>query len=106
MDPGEDEWITAWRETEEEAGLRKDDLKVCDGFRRVLEYKARGKKKTVEYWLAESILKSTNVKLSAEHCEYEWCPLERVSQLCERFPDQLKMIKEAQKFLDGKHGKD
>lgn len=29
VDPGESDWVTALRETKEEAGLSEDDLEVC-----------------------------------------------------------------------------
>lgn len=63
---------TAVRETVEESGLKKEDLKVFDDVSKVLNYEVRGKPKKVTYWLAELINSQAEVKLSNEHQDFKW----------------------------------
>jgi bis(5'-nucleosidyl)-tetraphosphatase len=76
-EPGESDLDTARRETEEETGLRREDLDVEDGFRRELRYEAerRGRRfdKTVVYFLAEARGEG-EVRLSPEHSAFAWLP--------------------------------
>ena len=85
VDPGEDEWTAALRETEEEAGIKKDQLVIHEDCHETMSYNVitssvfifplqvakRGEPshmvpKTVKYWLAG--LKDKNeVLLSHEH---------------------------------------
>lgn len=73
---GEDDLATALRETEEETGLTDITPEPC--FRRELAYPATRKgrvyEKTVVYLLAH--LRSGRVRLSPEHSEFRWLPLE------------------------------
>ncbi|XP_017781126.1 PREDICTED: bis(5'-nucleosyl)-tetraphosphatase [asymmetrical] [Nicrophorus vespilloides] len=76
VDPGEtDEMVTAYRETEEESGLLKSDLKVLLDTKKVLQYDVNGKPKTVIYWLAELINPEAKVILSEEHQDFKWLNL-------------------------------
>ncbi|XP_064621107.1 bis(5'-nucleosyl)-tetraphosphatase [asymmetrical]-like [Lineus longissimus] len=72
VDPGESELETAMRETEEEAGLKRNDYKVISGFKKTLHYHVGGNLKRVEYWLAELKNPETPVILSDEHQDYKW----------------------------------
>jgi bis(5'-nucleosidyl)-tetraphosphatase len=76
-EPGETELETAYREAEEETGLRRADLELDEGFRRELRYEAdrRGTRfdKTVVYFLAEA--RRQDIHLSEEHSAHEWLPL-------------------------------
>jgi bis(5'-nucleosidyl)-tetraphosphatase len=78
---GEDDLATALRETEEETGLT--DLVPEAGFRRELTYPATRKgrvyQKTVVYLLAR--MRSGKVRLSSEHSEFRWLPLEAALQV-------------------------
>lgn len=80
MDPGESVMETAFRETIEESGLRKEDLKIYDDVSRELNYEVRGKPKKVTYWLAELINYKAEVKLSTEHQDFKWIRLQDASQ--------------------------
>lgn len=62
---------TAFRESEEEAGLIKDDLKVYEHAKHQLIYNAWGKSKIVIYWLAE-LITDKEVQLSDEHQDFKW----------------------------------
>ncbi|MDJ0974733.1 MAG: NUDIX domain-containing protein [Planctomycetota bacterium] len=94
----EPELETALRETEEETGLT--DLEVADRFRRELIYPATRKgqtyEKTVVYFLAR--LGSGEVRLSKEHSEYEWAPLERALYALP-FPNLRNVVREAALWL-------
>lgn len=77
VDRGEtDEMVTAFRETEEESGLRKSDLKVYTDAKKTTSYKVKGKPKTVIYWLAELINPSATVQLSDEHQDFKWLSIQ------------------------------
>ncbi|KAJ8338741.1 hypothetical protein SKAU_G00355270 [Synaphobranchus kaupii] len=49
VDPGEDDMTTALRETQEEAGLGRGQLRVEEGFLSELRYEVRGRPKEVLY---------------------------------------------------------
>lgn len=72
VDPGEDDFTTALRETHEEAGYRADDLIIHKDQVKILEYKVKGNDKTVVYWLAELRDPAKNPTLSDEHTEFRW----------------------------------
>lgn len=74
VDPGEDDFQTALRETNEEAGYSQADLNIFMNQQRTLQYKVKGKDKTVVYWLAELINANNDPKLSEEHTEFRWLP--------------------------------
>lgn len=99
MDPGEDDLTTALRETEEEAGLKAEKLRVMDGFLHELRYEVQGKPKEVVYWLAELQDPDTPVTLSDEHQDYRWVPLEEACTLAQ-FTDMQETLKAAQKYLE------
>lgn len=99
VDPGEDDLTTAWRETQEEAGLGQEHLRVVDGFLQKLHYQVRGKEKEVLYWLAELRDPSIKVKLSDEHQNYSWVKLDEACRLA-RYTDLQSTLKNAQHFLE------
>ena len=68
--------VTALRETVEESGLKKDDLKIYNDVKRVLNYKVKGVPKVVTYWLAELVNPKAEVILSDEHQVFKWLNLE------------------------------
>lgn len=83
---------TAIRETLEESGLSKEDLKIYDTCQKVLNYKVKGKPKVVTYWLAEVIDPNVNVKLSDEHQDYKWLNLEDACKYG-KYVDMQEMLK-------------
>ena len=99
VDPGEDEYQTALRETEEEAGLKADHLNVNTGFKKVLNYDVRGKPKKVVYWLAELKDPAISVTLSDEHIALEWAPLQDACALA-KYPDIQEALKDADAYLN------
>lgn len=72
VDPGEDDFTTALRETQEEAGYTNDDLNIHKDQQKILNYKVNGKDKIVVYWLAELRDTQKNPILSNEHTEFRW----------------------------------
>lgn len=69
--PGESDYQTALRETEEEAGYKEQDLNLTS-IKKTLYYNVRGVPKTVVYWLAELRDYNNPVRLSREHQDYKW----------------------------------
>ncbi|XP_036397052.1 bis(5'-nucleosyl)-tetraphosphatase [asymmetrical]-like [Megalops cyprinoides] len=98
VDPGEDDMTTALRETQEEAGLGGEQLRIVDGFLSELRYEVRGKGKVVLYWLAELKDPGTAVTLSEEHQDYRWAGLEEACALA-RYKDLQDALREAHRFL-------
>ena len=98
MDPGEEEFETALRETKEEAGLSREQLHVYDEFRKVLMYNVKGRPKKVIYWLSELKDPHTPITLSDEHQAYEWMNLESTLSYAQ-YPDLQVLIKEADSFI-------
>lgn len=101
VDPGEDDLTTALRETEEEAGLTAEKLRVMDGFLHELRYEVQGKPKEVVYRLAELQDPDTPVTLSDEHQDYRWVSLKEACTLAQ-FTDMQETLKAAQKYLEAR----
>lgn len=99
VDPGEDDLTTALRETEEEAGLTAEHLRVIDGFEQQLHYEVRGKPKDVLYWLAELKDPETELTLSDEHQDYRWAGLEDACTLAQ-YKDMQDTLRAAQQYLE------
>ena len=98
VDPGESEYETALRETEEEAGLKADQLTVYKEFEKSLHYTVRGKPKKVVYWLSQLTDPADKVVMSEEHQDFKWLKLEAACTLA-KFPDQIELLKEAETFI-------
>lgn len=89
---------TAIRETEEESGIRADQIKIME-FRKELYYRVGQKDKTVIYWLAELLETDTRVVMSEEHKDYRWAALDEACRLAE-YPDMQELLRECQDFLN------
>ena len=98
MDPGETEFETAMRETSEEAGLKKEQLRILDNFQSVMHYEAFGKPKKVVLWLSELTDPEAKVTLSYEHSEFKWANLDDALSLVE-FAEMQKALKDANNFI-------
>lgn len=94
VDPGEDDFATALRETQEEARYGEmvitvktteyihkslnfhrytpDDLIVYKDQKMELRYEDRNQEKTVVYWLAQLRDAKKTVRLSEEHLAHQW----------------------------------
>ncbi|KAG0712521.1 Bis(5'-nucleosyl)-tetraphosphatase [asymmetrical] [Chionoecetes opilio] len=98
VDPGENDWQAAFRETEEEAGLKEEDLAVVRGFQSVLKYTVNNRPKTVVYRAAELMNSEAPVMLSQEHVAYRWAVLEDACDLA-AFPEMVTSLWECDSFL-------
>lgn len=98
MDPGESDEQTAFRETVEESGLTKNDLKVYEDSRRCLKYIVKNKPKEVVYWLAELINPKAKVQLSSEHIDYKWLELQEVGNFS-KYSDMLELLQYYSEFI-------
>ncbi|XP_005004116.1 bis(5'-nucleosyl)-tetraphosphatase [asymmetrical] [Cavia porcellus] len=98
VNPGENDLETALRETQEEAGIKASQLTIIEGFRKELNYVARGKPKTVIYWLAEVKDYNVEVRLSPEHQAYRWLGLDEACQLAQ-FKEMKAAFQEGHQFL-------
>ncbi|EDW03114.1 bis(5'-nucleosyl)-tetraphosphatase [asymmetrical] [Drosophila grimshawi] len=98
VDPGEDDFTTALRETKEEAGYDESDLIIYRDTPLTLNYIVKGKPKIVIYWLAE--LRNPNKKpvLSEEHTELKWLAKEAAKE-CVGFKDNQEMIDKCQEMI-------
>lgn len=92
VDPGEDDFTTALRETREEAGYTSDDLKIHKDQQKILNYKVKGKDKIVVYWLAELSDAKKDPTLSEEHTEFQWLAKDEAIKLC-GYSDFAEMVR-------------
>lgn len=99
VEEGETDEQTALRETEEEAGIVAESLKIIKDFKVVLKYPVKGVLKTVIYWLAELRDQDFKVKLSNEHQHYEWANIDRACELV-YYHDTQSALKSAEKYLE------
>ncbi|XP_026495473.1 bis(5'-nucleosyl)-tetraphosphatase [asymmetrical] [Vanessa tameamea] len=93
VDPGESDWITALRETKEEAGLSENELEIYKDISKTLNYQVKGKPKAVVYWLAQVKDPDQNVILSNEHQDFKWLPLEQAQEIS-GFEDMKNLLAE------------
>ncbi|KAI4469414.1 diadenosine 55-p1p4-tetraphosphate pyrophosphohydrolase mutt [Holotrichia oblita] len=98
VDPGETEAETAARETLEESGLAKEDLKVYEHSKRILQYVVKSKPKIVVYWLAELINPNAEIKLSSEHTEFKWLDMENLRTYA-KYDDMINLIEDYNNFI-------
>ncbi|KAJ8717389.1 hypothetical protein PYW08_005788 [Mythimna loreyi] len=93
VDPGESDYVTALRETKEEAGLSEDDLEIYKDVSKILYYKVKGNPKVVVYWLAKLKSPETKVILSDEHQDLKWLPLKEAQDIS-GFDDMKQLLLE------------
>ncbi|KAI8419897.1 hypothetical protein MSG28_008522 [Choristoneura fumiferana] len=93
VDPGESDWVTALRETKEEAGLSEDELEVYKDISKTLNYEVKGKPKVVVYWLAKLKNPEHPVTLSNEHQDLKWLPLDEAQKIS-GFEDMNQLLAE------------
>lgn len=100
VDPNEDAFETAIRETKEESGFQKSDYVVDHGFRRTLTYfdPSKNKNKQVHFWLALLNDPDRPVKLSREHQAFRWLPVEEAVYLA-KYEDMAGLLRQANQFI-------
>ena len=98
MEEGETELQTVLREVAEETGIR--DLKIVDGFRRVIEYfyRREGKNvhKRVVYLLAET--SEERITISHEHQGFGWFGYQDAVARAS-YVNSKNLLAEAERFL-------
>ncbi|KAL3097446.1 hypothetical protein niasHS_003894 [Heterodera schachtii] len=103
VDPGEDEWTAAIRETMEEAGIDVNKLRIHKEFMYEMRYLSKSTKygeeqKKVTYWLAESTDPEVKVMLSDEHQNWKWAELKSALELA-KFDEMKKLLNKAELFI-------
>ncbi|XP_043282850.1 bis(5'-nucleosyl)-tetraphosphatase [asymmetrical] [Venturia canescens] len=102
VDPGESDMVTALRETEEEAGFVKDDLKIFEDAKQELNYNVNGKPKIVIYWLAELIKKDKNARLSSEHQDFKWLGIDDACKMS-GYEDMERALRHFDRYIATKN---
>ncbi|KAF6216086.1 hypothetical protein GE061_000424 [Apolygus lucorum] len=97
LEDDENDLDAAIRETYEEAGLLRDQLRLIDS-QIPLKYTANGKPKVVTYWIAELIDECTTVKLSHEHQDYKWADYDQAFELVS-YADAQSLLKECNDMI-------
>ena len=100
-EPGESDEETAFRETEEEAGITSRSLNFVKDFKVELQYPVKGKPKKVIYFLAELHDPDCKVNLSEEHQTFEWATLTRACELV-GYHDTQSALKSAEDYIKEK----
>lgn len=90
VDPGEDFYATALRETREESGYTESDLKIYPELLFTLNYQVNNKPKVVQYFLAE-LTSTKEPTLSDEHTEFRFLPKDEAIKIS-GFIDFAKML--------------
>ena len=99
----EESFQTALRETQEETGLKRSDLRISSNFRakEKFVFKKRGKKihKTVIFYLAET--QKRYIRLSKEHWGHGWFTYHEALQLFpdEKHKDTRRVLRQVYNFL-------
>ncbi|KAL4227785.1 nudix (nucleoside diphosphate linked moiety X)-type motif 2 [Mactra antiquata] len=99
VEPGETEIQTAFRETEEETGIPKDEIIYHEKFSAELRYNVNGKPKRVVYWLGELKDPKFTVKLSDEHKDFKWLSFKDAWEIAQ-YEDMRKSLTAANEFID------
>lgn len=102
MEADERSWQTAFREVYEETGLRKNDLRVDQSFRRVYEKfpYSRGREaffKIVIFYLAET--DKAQIRLSREHEGYGWFSLGEAQRYLGRYAKRKELLRRAWEYI-------
>lgn len=107
MESGERSWETAFREVEEETGLKASDLKIQQNFK-VFErfpYQRRSPDdkttqpvfKIVIFYLAET--DQEQVVLSVEHKGYGWFLVNQAQKMLSRYKNRARILRQAHYFI-------
>ena len=92
---------TAIRETHEETGLKKSDLKIIDNFKvsEKFYFKKKGQSifKIVIFYLAET--KNPVIKISYEHSGYGWFLYPFAMKMLGKYSDGQRILRQAYRFI-------
>ena len=106
VDPGESDLTTAYRETEEEAGIQSSDILLCDDFQDEIHYHVKNspyyhdvtKEKTTVYFLGK-VHFDQKVTLSDEHTGYKWVTFAEAIETA-MFENYKKVYSSAKQFIE------
>ncbi len=106
FETGEDAMATAFRETEEETGLKRSELRIIPNFKTYVRFFFdRGEKRifdTVILYLAET--KQPHIKISPrEHSGYAWFLYPDAVRILGRYQGTKRALKQANDFLRTKN---
>ena len=93
----------ALRETQEETGLGKKDIRIIQPFKAYERFTFRSRRgngkvfKVVIFYLAET--RNPHIKLSDEHEGYGWFTFREGAKLLGRYRDSQRVLDEANRFL-------
>lgn len=102
LDNDETPMQAAQRETQEEAGLVKEDLEYCDKFEAKTTYDVKGKPKDVYYYLARLRNPQQKINLSDEHQDLNWSNLENACKLV-KYENMQSILRKAEEFIGNQH---
>ncbi|BES99986.1 NUDIX domain [Nesidiocoris tenuis] len=92
LEKNESEMDAAFRETEEECGIKRHQLKLF-GDPVPIRYVANGAPKLVTYWCAKLVDPKATVKLSDEHMNYKWADIAEAKKLIAHDTGQILLTK-------------
>ena len=99
IDTGEDKMTSALRELREETGIHS--IRTLPGFRQKIHYPVSQEGKTVPkevtYFLGD--VSDQKIRLSEEHSQHKWVPLEEALSLV-RFENARRLLTKAAAFLE------
>ena len=105
METGERSWQTAFREVEEETGLKAVDLKIQENFKVYEKFPySRQTGKTVQpifkiviFYLAET--RQSKIVLSDEHAGYGWFTYNEAKKSLSRYKARTAILKRAYDYI-------
>lgn len=94
-------FATALRETQEETGLSRGDLRIARNFKAYerFTFRRRGRRifKIVIFYIAET--RNPRVKISKEHQGYAWFTFKEGMGVLKKYRDSQKVLEAAHRFL-------
>lgn len=103
VEEGEENLAAALRETEEETGIKKEELKIIEGFKKEEKYFYKENdiliSKTAHYFLAEYI-GDKEITLSFEHINFKWATLKEAFELI-KFKNIRQILQDTETFRLG-----
>ena len=99
LDNDETPFQAAERETKEEAGLDLRDLDVLRGFEVKITYPVSGAPKDVFYYLARLRNFQQEIRLSDEHQNSKWLPLQDACRLVQ-YEQMQSVLRQAEQFIE------
>ncbi len=101
LEASERSWQTAFREVQEETGLKQSELRVIENFKAYERFsfgKGPGRVfKIVILYLAET--KQPNIAVSHEHEGYAWFTFADAKRVLAKYPENVRILTTAHEFL-------